>query len=42
MEKKVKNTSQNTQKKNLAKMQTMKLNDCKAVILKLVDELLDG
>lgn len=39
MEKKVKNTSQ---KKNLAKMQTMKLNDCKAVILKLVDELLDG
>ncbi|XP_016664861.1 actin-histidine N-methyltransferase [Acyrthosiphon pisum] len=39
MEKKVKNTSQ---KKNLAKMQTMKLNDCKAVILKLVDELLDA
>jgi len=39
MEKKVKNTSQ---KKNLAKMQAMKLNDCKAVILKLVDELLDG
>jgi len=39
MEKKGKNTSQ---KKNLAKMQTMKLNDCKAVILKLVDELLDG
>lgn len=39
MEKKVKNTSQ---KKNLAKLQTMKLNNCKAVILKLVDELLDG
>jgi len=39
MEKKVKNTSQ---KKNFAKIQTMKLNDCKAVILKLVDELLDG
>jgi len=39
MEKKGKNTSQ---KKNLAKMQTMKLNDCKAVILKLVDELLDA
>lgn len=39
MEKKVKITSQ---KKNIAKMHSMKLNDCKVVILKLVDELLDG
>lgn len=39
MEKKVKVTSH---KKNLAKMHSMKLNDCKIVILKLVDELLDG
>lgn len=39
MEKKVTSTSQ---KKNLAKMQSMKLNDCKVVILKLVDKLLDG
>jgi len=39
MEKKGKNTSQ---KKNLAKMQTVKLNDCRVVVLKLVDELLDG
>lgn len=41
MEKKIKNTS-TSQKKNLAKMQSIKLNDCKTVILKLVDELLDG
>lgn len=39
MEKKGKNSSQ---KKNLAKMQSTKLNDCKAVTLQLVDELLDG
>lgn len=39
MDKKGKNTSQ---KKNLAKIQSLKLNDCKVLILKLVDELLDG
>lgn len=41
MEKKAKSTS-TSQKKNLAKMQSIKLNDCKVIVLKLVDELLDG
>lgn len=31
-----------SQKKKLVKMQNVKLNDCKVVVLKLVDELLDG
>lgn len=39
MEKKTKGSSQ---KKNLAKLQSMKLNDCRIMILKLVDKLLDG
>lgn len=40
MDKKGKSTT--SQKKNLAKMQNVKLNDCKVIVLKLVDELLDG
>lgn len=39
MEKKNISTSH---KKNLAKLESMKLNDYKTVTLKLVDELLDG
>jgi len=39
MEKKSISTSH---KKNLAKLESMKLNDYKTVTLKLVDELLDG
>ncbi|VVC34513.1 SET domain,Rubisco LSMT, substrate-binding domain [Cinara cedri] len=41
MDKKTKITS-TSQKKTLAKMQSVKLNDCKIIVLKLVDQLLDA